>query len=152
VIPEVEMDADEVIAEIRELRERGKPHAIVVVAEGARPGVAALSERLAQPIWDSISAPRRWGTSSGVARRAPSIGCSPADWERPLSSSSPRGTAGVLVGLIRGAVAPTSLDEVVATPRRLDRHCWIWPGYSRDRGRTCSNRASCAAGSGTRDT
>jgi hypothetical protein len=33
---------------------------------------------------------RRWGTSSGVARRARSIGCSAADWERLLSSSSPQ--------------------------------------------------------------
>lgn len=120
VTPEVEMDADEVIAEIRELRERGKPHAIVVVAEGARPGVAALSERLAR-------------ADPGVDLRATTLGHvqrggAPGAFDRLLGSrlgaaaveQLATGTAGVLVGLSRGAIASTSLDEVVATPRRLD--------------------------------
>ena len=37
VIPEFEVGPEQVAAEIRRAYDRGKPHAIVVVAEGAKP-------------------------------------------------------------------------------------------------------------------
>ncbi len=43
VIPEVETDPEEVAAELRTAYERGKAHAIVVVAEGARYNAEGLS-------------------------------------------------------------------------------------------------------------
>ena len=120
VIPEVEMGADEVIADLRRMRERGKLHALVVVAEGARPGVAALTERLARadPGFDLRA------TTLGHIQR----GGAPGAFDRLLGSrlgaaaveQLATGAAGVLVALSRGAIAPTSLDEVVATPCRLD--------------------------------
>jgi 6-phosphofructokinase 1 len=120
VIPEVEMDADEVIAGIRELRARGKPHAIVVVAEGARPGVAALSERLARA---DLGVDLRATTLGHVER-----GGAPGAFDRLLASRLgaaavdhiAAGARGVLVGLIGADIAATRLDDVVATPRRLN--------------------------------
>lgn len=120
VIPEVEMGPDEVIADLRRMRERGKLHALVVVAEGARPGIAALTERLARadPGFDLRA------TTLGHIQR----GGAPGAFDRLLGSrlgaaaveQLARGAAGVLVALSCGAIAPTSLDEVVATPCRLD--------------------------------
>jgi 6-phosphofructokinase 1 len=120
VIPEVEMGPDEVIAELRRMRERGKLHALVVVAEGARPGIAALTERLAraEPGFDLRA------TTLGHIQR----GGAPGAFDRLLGSrlgaaaveQLATGAAGVLVALSRGAIAPTSLDEVVASRCRLD--------------------------------
>lgn len=120
VIPEVEMGPDEVIAELRRMRERGKLHALVVVAEGARPGIAALTERLARadPGFDLRA------TTLGHIQR----GGAPGAFDRLLGSrlgaaaveQLATGAAGVLVALSRGAIAPTSLDEVVASRCRLD--------------------------------
>jgi 6-phosphofructokinase len=42
VIPEVETDPEQVVAELRSAYERGKAHGLVVVAEGARYNAAAL--------------------------------------------------------------------------------------------------------------
>jgi len=43
VIPEVETDPEAVATELRSAYERGKAHALVVVAEGARYNAAALA-------------------------------------------------------------------------------------------------------------
>jgi 6-phosphofructokinase 1 len=48
VIPEAEMEPDEVAAELRRAYERGKAHAIAVVAEGARANAAALARHFAE--------------------------------------------------------------------------------------------------------
>jgi 6-phosphofructokinase 1 len=120
VIPEIEMAPEDVPAEIRGMRARGKRHALVVVAEGTRPGAVALAEWLARadPGFDLRT------TTLGHVQR----GGTPGAFDRLLGSRLgaaavehlASGTAGVLLGFLRGAIVPTSLDEVVATPRRLD--------------------------------
>jgi 6-phosphofructokinase 1 len=120
VIPEVEVGPDDVAAEIRRMYERGKHHALIVVAEGARCGVAALSERLPQA---DVGFDLR-ATILGHVQR----GGAPTAFDRLLASRSgaaavdqlAAGASGVLVGHVRGDIVPTSLDEVVATPRQLD--------------------------------
>ncbi|HVR29945.1 MAG TPA: ATP-dependent 6-phosphofructokinase [Thermoanaerobaculia bacterium] len=120
VVPEVEVGPDDVVAEIRGMRERGKNHALVVVAEGARHGIAALTQHLARA---DLGCDVRATTLGHVQR-----GGTPGAFDRLLGSrlgaaaveQLATGTAGVLLGLVRGAIVPTSLYEVVATPRRLD--------------------------------
>jgi 6-phosphofructokinase 1 len=120
IIPEVEIGPDDVAAEIRRMYERGKHHALIVVAEGARCGVAALSERLPQA---DVGFDLR-ATILGHVQR----GGAPTAFDRLLASrlgaaavdQLAAGGSGVLVGHVRGDIVPTSLDEVVATPRRLD--------------------------------
>jgi 6-phosphofructokinase 1 len=120
VIPEIELAPEDVLAAIRGMRARGKRHALVVVAEGTRPGAVALAEWLARadPGFDLRT------TTLGHVQR----GGTPGAFDRLLGSRLgaaavehlASGTAGVLLGFLRGAIVPTSLDEVVATPRRLD--------------------------------
>jgi 6-phosphofructokinase 1 len=120
VIPEVEITPDEVASEIRRMYARGKHHALIVVAEGARYGVAALTERLPRA---DVGFDLR-ATILGHVQR----GGSPGAFDRLLASrlgaaaiaQIAAGTTGVLVGHRRGDIVPTPLDEVIATPRRLD--------------------------------
>jgi 6-phosphofructokinase 1 len=120
VIPEVDMQPDEVAAEIRDMYERGKSHAIVVAAEGIRGGTAALAQRLA-------------GADIGFALRTTTLGHvqrggAPGAFDRLLGTRLgaaavqhiAAGTTGVLLGLQGSTIVPTPLDEVVATRRALD--------------------------------
>lgn len=120
VIPEVEIGPDEVATEIRRMHQRGKNHAIIVVAEGARYGVGALAERLAQV---GLGFDLRATTLGHVQR-----GGAPGAFDRLLASrlgaaaieQLARGPTGILAGLAGGKVVLTPLAEVVATQRRLD--------------------------------
>jgi 6-phosphofructokinase 1 len=120
VVPEVEVGPDDVAEEIRGMCERGKSHAIVVVAEGARYGAAALAERLAPA---GLGFDLRVTTLGHVQR-----GGAPGVFDRLLASRLgaaavdhiATGATGVLVGLMGADIAATRLDEVVATPRRLN--------------------------------
>jgi 6-phosphofructokinase 1 len=102
------------------LRERGKSHAIVVVAEGARYGAVALAEQFTQT---DLGLDVRVTTLGHVQR-----GGAPCAFDRLLGSRLGAAaieqlasrTTGVLVGLSSGVISATALDEVVATPRRLD--------------------------------
>jgi 6-phosphofructokinase 1 len=120
VIPEVDMQPDEVAAEIRDMYERGKSHAIVVAAEGIRGGTAALARRLADA---DIGFALRTTTLGHVQR-----GGTPSAFDRLLGTRLgasavqhiAAGTTGVLVGLQGGTIVPIALDEVVTTRRTLD--------------------------------
>jgi 6-phosphofructokinase 1 len=120
VIPEVEVPPDEVAAEIRRMSDRGKSHAIIVVAEGARYGAAALAEHLAQA---GLGFDLRVTTLGHVQR-----GGAPGAFDRLLASrlgaaavdQLAAGATGRLVGLMGADIVTTRLEEVVATPRRLN--------------------------------
>lgn len=121
-IPEVETNPELIAAELRLAYDRGKPHAIVVVAEGAAYNAEALSryfkehrERLGFDLRVTILGHVQRGGAPGVFDRvlgtrfgAAAVDCLAA------------GTEGVLVGLLRGGIATTPLAEVVATPKPLD--------------------------------
>jgi 6-phosphofructokinase 1 len=122
VIPEVETDPDLIAAELRAAYERGKSHAIVVVAEGA----AYNAEKMAE--YFKINRERlgfelRVTTLGHVQR-----GGNPTAFDRLLATRLgahatdciERGEVGVMAGQIKGEITATPLDEVVNTPKPLD--------------------------------
>ncbi|HKV09686.1 MAG TPA: 6-phosphofructokinase [Thermoanaerobaculia bacterium] len=122
VIPEMEIDPDTLAAEIRSAYQRGKPHALVVVAEGARYN----AERLVQHFKEHRE---RLGfeiraTTLGHTQR----GGTPGAFDRLLATrfgaaavkTLAMGESGVLVGLLKGELATTPLDEVVANKKPID--------------------------------
>jgi 6-phosphofructokinase 1 len=119
VIPEVEVGPDDVAAEIRAMRGRGKSHALIVVAEGAHYGAAALAERLAQA---GLGFDLRVTTLGHVQR-----GGAPGAFDRLLASRLgaaavdrlAAGAKGLLMGLRGTDIVATPLEEVVSTPRLL---------------------------------
>ncbi|OGP86943.1 MAG: 6-phosphofructokinase [Deltaproteobacteria bacterium RBG_16_48_10] len=128
VIPEVETDPEALAKELRAAYERGKPHAIVVVAEGARHNAEALSRYF-----------RENGERLGFELRATILGHlqrggSPTAFDRLLATRSgtaateslARGEHGVLVGLLKGEIATTPLDVVASTEKPLDLRLLEW--------------------------
>jgi 6-phosphofructokinase 1 len=119
VIPEIDIGPDDVAADIRQMYERGKNHAIVVVAEGAR-SAPVLADRLANA---DVGFALRTTTLGHVQR-----GGTPTVFDRLLGTrlgaaavdQCKRGASGVLVGQHRGEIVTTPLHEVVTTPRALD--------------------------------
>jgi 6-phosphofructokinase 1 len=122
VIPEVETDPEVVAAELRGAYDRGKAHAIVVVAEGAEYNAEKLTryfkrrrERLGFDLRVTILGHIQRGGAPGVFDRLLATRFGAASIERLA-----RGEHGVLVGLIKGEIAATPLDEVVANRKQLD--------------------------------
>ena len=102
--------------------ERGKAHAIIVVAEGAEYNARALERYFAKH-------KARLGfelriTILGYVQR----GGNPGAWDRVLGTRLgaaatkhlEQGEHGIMVGLLRGEIAPTPLAEVVAGKKTLD--------------------------------
>ena len=122
VIPEVETQPEKIARELRAAYERGKTHAIAVVAEGAQYN----AERLTQYFKDHHE---RFGfelraTRLGHVQR----GGAPGAFDRLLATRF--GVAavehlhkdehGMLVGLRKGAIAATPFDEIVGQHKVLD--------------------------------
>lgn len=122
VIPEAEMTPDEVAAEFRRAYERGKAHAIAVVAEGARHDAAAMARHFAAH-QDVLGFDLRVTTLGHVQR-----GGAPGAFDRALGTRLGAGAVeclarhqhGVLVGHRQGEIASTPYAEVLAMPKRLD--------------------------------
>ncbi len=122
VIPEVETNPEEVAHELRAAYERGKAHAIAVVAEGARYNAQALSAFFREHK-ERLGFELRVTTLGHVQR-----GGAPGAFDRLLATRF--GVAavdclknkkyGVLVGLLNGAVKPTPLSEIVTRKKALD--------------------------------
>jgi 6-phosphofructokinase 1 len=122
VIPEVETDPESVASELRAAYERGKAHALAVVAEGATHNAAALSryfqkhhERLGFELRVTILGHVQRGGAPGPFDRllATRMGAAATDY---LS----RGEKGLLVGLMKGEIVATPLADVVANKKSLD--------------------------------
>jgi 6-phosphofructokinase 1 len=121
-IPEVETDPEAIAKEIREAYRRGKPHAIIVVAEGANLNSEKLNhyfkhhqERLGFEVRATILghvqrggiptfADRMLGTRLGAA----AVEC------------LAQGKSGVLVGTNKGEISTTALDVVVSSKKPLN--------------------------------
>ncbi len=122
IIPEVETDPEAVAAELCAAYERGKPHALVVVAEGARYNAAGLA-RYFQKHRERLGFELRVTTLGHVQR-----GGAPGAFDRLLATRLgaaatehlARGEHGVLMGLLKGEIAATPLAEVVANKKPLD--------------------------------
>ncbi|HKY26368.1 MAG TPA: ATP-dependent 6-phosphofructokinase [Pyrinomonadaceae bacterium] len=122
VIPEVETNPEEVARELRAAYERGKAHAIAVVAEGARYNAQALSAYFREHK-ERLGFELRVTTLGHVQR-----GGAPGAFDRLLATRF--GVAavdclkkkeyGVLVGLLNGEVRSTPLSEIVTRKKALD--------------------------------
>jgi 6-phosphofructokinase 1 len=121
VIPEREMDPEAVAEIVKESYARGKLHALVVVAEGAKNNATALGKYFREN--------RQWGfeprvTILGHVQR----GGTPTSFDRLLATRLgaratqciAEGKHGSLLGLIRGEIHATPLKDVVSNKKELD--------------------------------
>jgi 6-phosphofructokinase 1 len=122
VIPETTTDPESVATEFRRSYDRGKPHAIVVVAEGARYNAEGLAEYF-QKHRERLGFELRV-TKLGHVQR----GGAPGVFDRLLASRFgaaavehiSQGHQGVLIGLINGEIATTPLADVATKKKSLD--------------------------------
>jgi 6-phosphofructokinase 1 len=122
VIPEVETDPEAVAIQLRGAYERGKPHALAVVAEGARYNAAELAryfekhrERLGFELRVTVLGHVQRGGTPGAFDRLLATRLGAAATEHLA-----KGEHGVLVGLLKGEIETTPLAEVVANKKPLD--------------------------------
>ncbi len=122
VIPEVAVDPEEIAAELRSAYQRRKAHALVVVAEGAQYNAAGLAAYF-QEHKERLGFDLRATTLGHVQR-----GGTPGAYDRLLATRLGaaavdclgRGEYGVLVGLLKGAIVSTALDDVAGKFRSPD--------------------------------
>jgi 6-phosphofructokinase 1 len=122
IVPEMETDPEVLAAELRAAYERGKPHALVVVAEGARYNAAALAqyfkehrERLGFDLRVTILGHVQRGGEPDAFDRLLATRLGAAATEHLAQNEH-----GLLVGLLKGEIVATSLAEVVANKKPLD--------------------------------
>ena len=122
IIPEVETDPEHLADELRSAYERGKSHALVVVAEGAKMNAAALAQYFEQHR-ERLGFELRATTLGHVQR-----GGAPGAFDRFLATrlgaeavyQLAKGEHGVLVGLLKGDIGVTPLAEVATHKKKLD--------------------------------
>jgi 6-phosphofructokinase 1 len=115
VIPEVESDPDEVAATLRAAYTRGKRHAMVVVAEGAKWNATALADYVSNHR-ERIGFELR-ATILGHVQR----GGGPGAFDRLLASRTAAaavehliaGKAGVYTALVKGAISALPLERAL---------------------------------------
>ncbi len=121
-IPEVKTDPERIAVELRRAYERHKPHAIVVVAEGADYNAEALTKYFKEH-QERLGFELRATTLGHVQR-----GGSPGVFDRLLATKFGAaatealacGQHGVLVGLLKGQIALTPLADVATRTKGLD--------------------------------
>ena len=121
-IPEIPCDPEAIAKELRAAYERGKSHAIGVIAEGAKYPAAEIAAYFREH-HERIGFDLRV-TSLGHVQR----GGAPGAFDRLLATrlgaaaveALRNGRDGVMVGLLRGEIATTPLAEVSATCKPLD--------------------------------
>lgn len=122
VIPEIETDPEALAEEIRVAYERGKAHAIIVVAEGATPEADGLAQYFKQHE-ERLGFELRVTTLGHVQR-----GGAPLASDRMLATrlgaratqELADGNRDVLVGYRKGEIVTTPHDEVVSHKKELD--------------------------------
>jgi 6-phosphofructokinase 1 len=122
MIPEIDVDPEWVAAELRAGYTRGKPHSLVVVAEGARLNAEELA-RYFKENRERLGFDLRVTILGHVQR-----GGAPTAFDRLLGTRLgagaverlARGEAGFLTGMLKGEVAATPLDEVVSQKKQVD--------------------------------
>jgi len=122
VIPEAETTPDDLVRQLHASRERGKKHAIVVVAEGAKYNADELLQYFEKHA-ATIGMQLRMTRLGHVQR-----GGTPGAYDRILASRFGaaaidligRGESGCLVGIHRGAIIHTPLSEVAGRSKPLD--------------------------------
>jgi 6-phosphofructokinase 1 len=121
VVPEIDCAPERIAEEIRNAWDRGKPHALIVVAEGARHNASTLCAYFAGER-ERLGFDVR-GTVLGYVQR----GAAPTYSDRMLgtrlgSAAAERlaaGEHGVLVGVSRGEIVTTPLETVVRSQKPI---------------------------------
>ncbi len=122
VLPEFDMEPDTVAAEVQEAYVRGKSHALVVVAEGAKFNAEAMASYF-KTHQQKLGFSMRVTTLGHVQR-----GGNPGAFDRILATrlaggateALARGEYGVLVGTVRGEITTTAYPEIVGKQKPLD--------------------------------
>ena len=123
VLPEVEASPDQIAGEFRNGYERGKRHAIAVVAEGARYNAQRLADYFKEN-HERLGFELRV-TKLGHVQR----GGAPGAFDRLLATrlgvgavqQLADGSHGVMAGLLKDEVLVTPLEKVVGTRKSIDR-------------------------------
>jgi 6-phosphofructokinase 1 len=122
VIPERETDPELLATELRDCYKRGKPHAIVVVAEGANYNAEKLAayfqkhrERLGFELRVTRLGHVQRGGTPGVFDRLLATQLGAAATEHLA-----RGEHGILLGIKKGEITATPLAQVVSNKKTLD--------------------------------
>lgn len=122
VIPEVDIDPEQLAARIQDVYDRGKPHAIVVVAEGAKYNAEGLCQQFKEK--KLLQGYEFRSTVLGYIQRGATPTCSDRLLGTRLGSAAVEqilsGNSGVLVGVGKGDLITTPLDVVVANKKPLD--------------------------------
>ena len=115
VLPEVDVAPEQIAQHIQEAYERGKPHAIVVVAEGARYNAEGLCHYFTEH--NLLVGFEFRPTVLGYVQRGAVPTCADRLLGTRLGSEAAErmvaGGPGVLIGTANGEVVATPLDEVV---------------------------------------
>jgi 6-phosphofructokinase 1 len=122
VLPEVDVMPEQLAVRIREAYDRGKPHVIVVVAEGAKYNAEGLCRYFREK--DLIPGHEFRSTVLGYVQR----GAVPTCADRLLATSLGvvaadqilAGNHGVLIGIHKGAPVATPLAEIAGKDKPLD--------------------------------
>ena len=122
VIPEVEVEPEQIADCLREAYERGKSHGLVVVAEGAKYNAAKLDAYFSEHR-ERLGFDLRVTTLGHVQR-----GGTPSAFDRILASrlgagaveQLVKGNLGVLVGQNKSEITATPFEEVIANKKQLD--------------------------------
>lgn len=122
VIPEIETTPEQVAQELRSAYERGKAHALAVVAEGARYDAETLASYFREH-QARIGFDMRTTTLGHVQR-----GGAPTAYDRLLATrlgagavaALARGKMDVLVGMVQGRVTTTPFAEIVGIQKPID--------------------------------
>jgi len=122
VIPEIETNPEQIAARLRADYQKGKAHAIVVVAEGAKYNVEKLKQYFAEHR-ERLGFDLRVTILGHVQR-----GGAPGAFDRLLGTRMgakateciARGEYGVMVGLINGLISTVPLEQVVNNRKKLD--------------------------------
>jgi 6-phosphofructokinase 1 len=122
VLPEVEVVPEQLAERMQEANERGKPHVIVVVAEGAKYNAEGLCRYFQEH--DLLLGYEFRSTVLGYVQRGAVPTCADRLLGTRLGSEAVEqmmaGNVGVLVGMSRGELTTTPLDEVVTGHKPLD--------------------------------
>ena len=122
VIPEADVDPEVIARDLQGAHERGKAHALVVVAEGAKYNAVRLAEHFKQHK-GRLGFELRVTTLGHVQR-----GGEPSAFDRLLATRFAAtaveclaaGRHGGLIGLQKGEVAFTPYDQVIGKAKSLD--------------------------------
>lgn len=124
-LPEVDVEPEKIAARIQDAYDRGKPHAIVVVAEGAKYNAEGLCQQFREK--KLLHGYEFRSTVLGYIQRGATPTCADRLLGSRLGSAAVdemlKGNTGVVVGLTKSELSTTPLDLVVKSRKPLDPWC-----------------------------